>query len=496
MRRFLALVVLVAAACLPSGFPYRGPWTGHGSDGGRPASDVADAGVRLAEAPPSRPPLPLALPYAERLSLGGALDEVEVATFSVRLAPPEVLHLASVAGEGARGGLSVDILQSRGTLGVVQVATYGGPGGGAAGHPSADAATARAATPIDARWAPPVADDFVVRVRASPGSVGAFGLALARRPPLDFPVATEAKDAVRSVFGDARDGGAREHHGIDIFAPRGTPVLAAADGFVARVGTSARGGLHVWQRAVDEEGGRIGSLYYAHLDTVAVLAGTRVARGEVLGTVGNTGNARTTPPHLHFGLYRRPRGPTDPLPLVGRARAAPVAVAPGHALAPWLAVASPALNLRAGPGTEHEILGRLVGGSLVRVLGLGDEWVRVRAHAAPLDAAGGGAASSDVASGGAALEGFVARALLETPRPAPFSLAGETPLLAAPEPGAPRIALVAAGTTVSASGAFGPHRLVELEGGARGWVTEAPAGAAAEGPEEGRESGPDALSDG
>ena len=213
---------------------------------------------------------------------------------------------------------------------------------------------------------------------------------------------------------------------------------------------------------MDEDGRRIGSLYYAHLETASVTPGTRVAPGDVLGTVGNTGNARTTPPHLHFGLYRRFRGPADPLPLVGRARVPPIEVDHGHALAPWLAVAAPALNLRAGPGTSFDVVARLAGGALVRVLGVvdgspGGGWVRVRA------------ADEDGAAGGT-LDGFVARNLLAPGALAPLVLDAPASLLLAPSADAPRLAALEAGATLATSGAFGPYRRVVTDDGAHGWL--------------------------
>ena len=117
-------------------------------------------------------------------------------------------------------------------------------------------------------------------------------------PSLAFPVDGRDSRAVRSFWGADRDGGARSHQGIDIFAPRGTPVLAGADG-VVWAGENNLGGTVVFLR----DATRGHSLYYAHLDRHAVTTGQRVRAGDTLGFVGNTGNARTTAPHLHFSVY-------------------------------------------------------------------------------------------------------------------------------------------------------------------------------------------------
>ena len=92
------------------------------------------------------------------------------------------------------------------------------------------------------------------------------------------------------------------HHGDDIFAPIGTPVVAVADGTVNRVGWEKLGGWRLWVR--DPAGDQF---YYAHLSgyAPAVLKSKVVTRGEVIGFVGNTGDAFTTPPHLHFEVHPR-----------------------------------------------------------------------------------------------------------------------------------------------------------------------------------------------
>ena len=157
--------------------------------------------------------------------------------------------------------------------------------------------------------------DSDYRVVLQPELAAAVGyqLAMARGGSLSFPVTGAAARDIGSGFGAPRDGGARRHHGVDIFAARGTPVTAVADGRV-RTGTGGIGGNHVWLSS-----GMLGiggaRYYYAHLDSFNVESGDSVSTGDVLGYVGNTGNARTTPPHLHFGIYTK-FGPVDPAPFL------------------------------------------------------------------------------------------------------------------------------------------------------------------------------------
>lgn len=132
------------------------------------------------------------------------------------------------------------------------------------------------------------------------------------------PVAGVRREQIADTWGAARSDD-RTHAGQDVFAKRGTPVLSATDGLVWRIGTSERGGLWVY---VLGAGGR--RYYYAHLEKVAsgLKEGQRVTTTTVLGTVGDSGNADGTPPHLHFAMF----GPyekgakcrflaIDPLPL-------------------------------------------------------------------------------------------------------------------------------------------------------------------------------------
>ncbi len=106
--------------------------------------------------------------------------------------------------------------------------------------------------------------------------------------------------------------GERVHQGQDIFAPRGTPVYSATEGYVVRVGENSLGGNIV---SVLGAGGRV--YYYAHLDKHAenLAVGNYVTTETILGTVGTTGNARGTAPHLHFGVYTS-TGAINPLALL------------------------------------------------------------------------------------------------------------------------------------------------------------------------------------
>ncbi|RZL04555.1 MAG: hypothetical protein EOO89_28000, partial [Pedobacter sp.] len=108
-----------------------------------------------------------------------------------------------------------------------------------------------------------------------------------------------------------RDANTRKHEGIDMFAPRLTPVIAAAEGTVTRVNENNLGGRVVWMRP----NGKDYTLYYAHLDKQIAIEGQKVMPGDTLGLMGNTGNAKTTAPHLHFGIYAS-GGAVDPFPFV------------------------------------------------------------------------------------------------------------------------------------------------------------------------------------
>ena len=128
---------------------------------------------------------------------------------------------------------------------------------------------------------------------------------------LPVPVDGIAAKGIADTWGGARSGG-RHHQGVDIFARRGTVVRSTTPGIVLRIADFGIGGKHVWVFGPAGE-----RHYYAHLDGWArgLAVGTRVDVGTPLGVVGDTGNAKGTPPHLHYGIYNV-HGAHNPWPLL------------------------------------------------------------------------------------------------------------------------------------------------------------------------------------
>ena len=150
---------------------------------------------------------------------------------------------------------------------------------------------------------------YHVLVQTGAAGTGHYDLTLELGASLPFPVVGAEAGSIRGLFGAARDSGRRAHEGVDIFVGRLTPVLAVAAGS-AMPHHDELGGNTVWLNTPGT------SYYYAHLDRIAVRDQQRVKVGDVLGYVGNTGNAGGVPSHLHFGVYRWGREPIDPLPLL------------------------------------------------------------------------------------------------------------------------------------------------------------------------------------
>jgi murein DD-endopeptidase MepM/ murein hydrolase activator NlpD len=117
---------------------------------------------------------------------------------------------------------------------------------------------------------------------------------------LIVPVSGVLPGQLTDTWGQSRADGAREHHAIDILAPRGTPVVAAAAGTVEKLFESKDGGHTIYIRRADPAWVD----YYAHLDTYApdLREGLTIKAGQQIGTVGSTGNAGAEAPHLHYEI--------------------------------------------------------------------------------------------------------------------------------------------------------------------------------------------------
>jgi peptidoglycan LD-endopeptidase LytH len=148
---------------------------------------------------------------------------------------------------------------------------------------------------------------------SSPRLGSAYSALLRQTAPRALPVPVDGVSPARLVnsWGDGRDGG-RRHQGIDILAPRGTPVRSATEGLIESKGMRGLGGLVV--TVVGPGGYRH---YYAHLEDVAAQAvGEWVHAGEIIGYVGNSGNAAVSPPHLHYGIYTPGGRAVNPYPFL------------------------------------------------------------------------------------------------------------------------------------------------------------------------------------
>jgi murein DD-endopeptidase MepM/ murein hydrolase activator NlpD len=131
--------------------------------------------------------------------------------------------------------------------------------------------------------------------------------------PSGLPVPVDGVNSkqIADTWGGPRSGG-RTHKGVDIFAPRGTPVRSTTEGLVVRVGTNRLGG-----QIAAVLGPGLHVHYYAHFDRFgAFRPGDVVRPGDILGYVGDTGNAKGTPFHLHYGVYTPMRGAINPWPLL------------------------------------------------------------------------------------------------------------------------------------------------------------------------------------
>ncbi|EPR67410.1 M23 family metallopeptidase [Cyclobacterium qasimii] len=187
-----------------------------------------------------------------------------------------------------------------------------------------------------------------------------------------FPISNMDARQISSFWGDAR-GGSRRHEGVDIFAKRGTPVRAVVPGRVNRSSQNRLGGKVVWLN-----GGSY-NYYYAHLDSQLVSIGQSVKVGDTLGLVGNTGNAITTAPHLHFGIYRKGRGAKNPLPFLQLSKKTEeIIVSDTVLLKNYGVFSAQAGNLRASPALNAKIIGTYSENTYFDIMGKSGAWFRIR----------------------------------------------------------------------------------------------------------------------
>ena len=217
----------------------------------------------------------------------------------------------------------------------------------------------------------PDGEDLLFVFQAPPGTPVRCELRVTSEPAIGFPVVGKDEKAIQSFWGAPRDGGRRKHEGNDIFAPKGTDLLAVTDGEITRLGNGGLGGKTVW--LYDRK--RNLRYYYAHLDQQKVVRTQEVRRGDVVGTVGNTGNARTTPPHLHFGIYKG--GAIDPYPFLQRADRLPAA-SPLPLDAPGKVPASGNHYLRLTPERDGTVVRQLANGEAVTLLGATGRFYRIQ----------------------------------------------------------------------------------------------------------------------
>ncbi len=302
------------------------------------------------------------------------------------------------------------------------------------------------------RWEVKRSRLHLIRVQPELLRSGRYTISITREPLLAFPVEGRNSKQISSFWGANRDAGLRSHEGVDIFAPRGTPALAAIDGYVSRVGTNGLGGNVVFLSSQSQGI----NLYYAHLDSFNVATGKRVQLGDTLGFVGNTGNARTTGTHLHFGIYQSGgRGATDPLPFIRQGLGQPEQkLLNADELGDTARVVT-ATRLRLTPTNKAETVESLDRNQVLTVLGGSAGWLRVRTP----NGTEGYVTASATRKIGVSIN--------------KINVAALTPVYDDAYEDAAVYEIVLEATTLSILGTSGNFELVELnKAGAKGWIRE------------------------
>jgi murein DD-endopeptidase MepM/ murein hydrolase activator NlpD len=293
---FLFLLSILGDSCssaIPKVFGKKSAHEKHADDLDKRDLDKTPAGRQWLAASKTALELPqsIALPYKQK----GFFDNDK----------PRALGLKFTAIQGEK--LSFTITKKNTSSFVLYVDLFKEDANGHSILHAADTASAPFSFDIEG------SGNYVLRLQPQLFATGEYTLSVSVGPSLLFPVVGKSAKT-GSYWGASRDGGKRSHEGIDIFAPKLTPVLAGADGIITGVGEGGIGGKVVWLHPVNKKY----TLYYAHLDRQLVQEDQAVKKGDTLGLVGNTGNAKNTAPHLHFGIYGS-SGAVDPFPFVNPA---------------------------------------------------------------------------------------------------------------------------------------------------------------------------------
>jgi murein DD-endopeptidase MepM/ murein hydrolase activator NlpD len=287
---------------------------------------------------------------------------------------------------------------------------------------------------------------YQLRIQPELLKSGEYTLTILTGPSLAFPVPSSSNPRIGSFWGANRDAGSRKHEGIDIFGTFRTPVVAAADGYITGVNENRLGGKVVWLRPHNKNY----TLYYAHLDSQIARQGEQVKAGDVIGLMGNTGNAKFTPTHLHFGIYTM-GGPVDPLPFVNIKRAAPANISTSTAVLNENMRNSKATSVYAAPTTTATKIASLESNSLLSIQAATASFYKV-----------------SLADG---REGFVSSSTV-SPIKQPLrklSLLTDEALLDAPDSSAPAKAYLNKGEKVDVLASTGNYYFVQDEKGV-GWI--------------------------
>lgn len=289
---------------------------------------------------------------------------------------------------------------------------------------------------------------YILRVQPELLTSGEYTLSITSGPSLAYPIKAPGKNHIKSFWGAERDGGVRKHEGIDLFAAFRTPVVAVASGTVTRVNETAIGGKVVWLRPEDKNY----TLYYAHLDSQLVQDGQRVQTGDTLGLMGNTGNARSTSPHLHFGIYTF-NGAVDPLPFVDPVENAPEKISASTNLIGKLARnGSASTYLYDQPNTNSPETVQLEGNTLLRVEAAVANWFKVSLPDRR--------------------NGYIRSAVLtETDKPIRnYLVKASLPVLDQPDSLAAKKISIPAGETVDILGQFNDYYFISTVNDVTGWI--------------------------